>query len=108
MSQIEEDAFPRLSRAELALVKPLATACDYADGAVIFRAGDANLDLFVVESGGLEIQNPTADHQVIVVHEPGEFAGDIDLLTGRPVIVTAVARERPDCGAFRTVIFGRC
>ena len=29
---------------------------------------------------------------MIVVHEPGQFSGDIDLLTGRPVIVNAVAR----------------
>ena len=28
------------------------------------------------------------------IHEPGQFSGDIDLLTGRPVIVTAVARAR--------------
>jgi thioredoxin reductase (NADPH) len=29
---------------------------------------------------------------VIAVHEPGGFSGDIDVLTGRPVIVTAVAK----------------
>src|SRR4029077_2900584 len=28
----------------------------------------------------------------IVVHDVGQFSGDIDLLTGRPVIVTAIAR----------------
>ncbi len=31
---------------------------------------------------------------MIAVHEPGQFSGDIDLLTGRPVIVTAVARDK--------------
>jgi thioredoxin reductase (NADPH) len=29
---------------------------------------------------------------LIAVHEPGNFSGDIDVLTGRPVIVTAVAK----------------
>ncbi|MGO9836888.1 MAG: cyclic nucleotide-binding domain-containing protein [Polyangiaceae bacterium] len=48
--------------------------------------------MYVVESGRIEIQNPTDGHGVIVVHDPGQFSGDIDLLTGRPVIVTAVAR----------------
>jgi len=33
MTQTEETAFPRLTSAELALVKPLAKPCDYADGA---------------------------------------------------------------------------
>ena len=31
---------------------------------------------------------------MIATHEPGQFSGDIDLLTGRPVIVSAVARGR--------------
>jgi thioredoxin reductase (NADPH) len=92
MAQNEEVAFPRLTSAELALVESMATARDYADGETIFRAGQAEIDLYVVESGQIEIQNPTDGHRVIVVHEPGQFSGDIDLLTGRPVIVTAVAR----------------
>ena len=74
------------------MVRPLATACEYADGQIVFHAGQADLDLFIVESGGLEIQNPVDGNRTVVIHEAGEFAGDIDLLTGRPVIVTAVAR----------------
>ena len=31
---------------------------------------------------------------MIAVHEPGQFSGDIDLLTGRPVIVNAVVRDK--------------
>ena len=31
---------------------------------------------------------------MIVTHDPGQFSGDIDLLTGRPVIVTGVARGK--------------
>ena len=92
MSTIQETAFPKLSSAEFAVLKSLATAHDYADGETIFRAGQADIDLFVVESGQIDILNPTDDNRVIATHEPGQFSGDIDLLTGRPVIVTAVAR----------------
>ena len=92
MTQIEETAFPRLTSAEISLVKPLATVCEYADGDIIFRAGQADIDLYIVESGQIEIRNPMDGDRMIVVHEPGQFSGDIDLLTGRPVIVTAVAR----------------
>ncbi len=92
MPQIEEVAFPQLTSTELALVKPLATPCDYADGETIFRSGQAEIDLYIVESGQVEIRNPTDGDRLIVTHEPGQFSGDIDLLTGRPVIVTAVAR----------------
>jgi thioredoxin reductase (NADPH) len=85
-------AFPRLDANDLASLKPLATVCSFEDGQTIFRAGDADLDLFVVESGGIEILNPSDDNRHIVTHGPGQFAGDIDLLTRRPVIVTGVAK----------------
>src|SRR5215831_7109659 len=84
-------AFPKLTAADMALLKPLATACSFKDGETIFRAGDADVDLFVVESGEVAVLNP-ADGEVIVSHGPGQFSGDIDLLTRRPVIVTGVAR----------------
>src|SRR5437868_437519 len=92
MLQTDETAFPKLTTAELVLVKNLATVCDFADGEIIFRAGQAAIDLYIVETGQIEIQNPTDDHRRIVALDPGQFSGDIDMLTGRPVIVTAVAR----------------
>src|SRR5215471_18782720 len=84
-------AFPKLTAADMALLKPLATACSFKDGETIYRAGDADVDLFVVDSGEVAILNP-ADGEVIVSYGPGQFSGDIDLLTRRPVIVTGVAR----------------
>jgi len=92
MVYLEESAFPRLTQAELALLAPLAKAVLYADGETVFKVGDANIDLCVIESGRLDILNPTDGGRVVVTHEAGGFAGDIDLLTGRPVIVTAIAR----------------
>ena len=83
MSTTQETAFPRLSAAELAVIKPLASFHDYADGETIFRAGQADIDLFVVESGQIDILNPADGDRVIVTHDAGQFSGDIDLMTGR-------------------------
>jgi thioredoxin reductase (NADPH) len=94
VAHTSDAAFPRLTPAEVDIVRPLATPCEYADGDVVFRAGDEDIGLFIVESGKIEIQNPTNGNQVIVVHDPGHFSGDIDLLTGRPAIVTGVARGK--------------
>ena len=103
MAQDSEVAFPQLTEAELALVQSLVKTCDYADGEIIFRVGQADIDLVIVESGEIEIRNPTDGNRVIVIHGPGQFSGDIDLLTGRPVIVTAVARGANSRAArFRT------
>ncbi len=87
-------AFPKLDSGDLAALRPLASSCTFEDGQAVFRAGDADLDLFVVESGAIEILNPTDGNRHIVTHGPGQFAGDIDLLTRRPVIVDGIARGR--------------
>src|SRR5437870_2014094 len=85
-------AFPSLGAADLALLEPMATVCSFQDGETVFRAGDAEVDLFVVESGAVEILNPADGGRHVVTHGPGQFAGDIDLLTRRPVIVNGIAR----------------
>src|SRR5271154_73488 len=88
----QESAFPQLTPAEITILKPLATVHEFADGETVFRAGQADIDFFVVESGKIDILNPGDGNRVIVTHEAGQFSGDIDLLTGRPVLVTGVAR----------------
>lgn len=88
----EGSAFPELTLSEIELLRTLGESVEFGDGAVIFRAGDAELDLFVVEAGAIEIRNPADHDSIVTTHVPGEFAGDIDLLTGRPVIVVGIAR----------------
>ena len=46
-------AFPRLVQNDLALLKPMTAACSFEDGETIFRAGDAEMDLYVVETGAV-------------------------------------------------------
>jgi thioredoxin reductase (NADPH) len=92
MTTPEDTAFPSLIVAEIDLIREQAAIRTYQDGEFVFRAGDDHINLFVVESGLIEIQNPSDDHRVIATHDARAFAGDIDLLTGRPVIVDAVAR----------------
>jgi thioredoxin reductase (NADPH) len=84
-------AFPKLDQAEMTTLARLAIEERFEDGAVVFQAGRPELDLYVVKSGGLSIYNPADANRLIVTHGPGEFAGDIDLLTRRPVIVSGVA-----------------
>jgi thioredoxin reductase (NADPH) len=93
MAQPEEVAFPQLTASEIALVRPLAERCEYADGQIVFHAGQPEVDLYIVESGEIEIHRPIDGvERVVVAHGPGQFSGDIDLLTGRPVLVNGIAR----------------
>ena len=83
--------FPVLEADELDLLRREGRVQHLADGEVAYRAGDADIDLFVVETGGLTVLNPMDADATIVTHGPGQFVGDIDLLTRRPVIVTVRA-----------------
>jgi thioredoxin reductase (NADPH) len=85
-------AFPELEENDLELLEETATKQTCRDGEIVVRAGQADVDLIIVKSGQLDILNPTDDNRLVVSHGPGQFFGDIDILTRRPVIVTAVAR----------------
>ncbi|HET8946184.1 MAG TPA: FAD-dependent oxidoreductase [Candidatus Polarisedimenticolia bacterium] len=86
----ERDAFPPLTAAQIERLRPFTTPRDLRDGESLWEAGDRNRPLYIVESGELEIRSG-ADH-VVTVHTPGAFTGDVDLLSGRPVVVRAIAR----------------
>src|SRR6266446_6172419 len=90
----ESIAFPHLTARDLEQLRPFGIPCSYEDGQVIFSAGEDAIDLFVIESGAMEILNPAQENRSVVTHGPGQFSGDIDLLTRRPPLVTGVARGR--------------
>jgi thioredoxin reductase (NADPH) len=55
-----------------------------APGEVLFKEGDRGFSFYVVLEGAIEIieQSRGTPHEV-AVHEPGEFTGDVDTLSGR-------------------------
>jgi thioredoxin reductase (NADPH) len=58
-------------------------------GDILFHQGDRNRPFFVVLEGAVEIlETSRGTPHSIVVHQPGQFSGDIDLLSGRAVLVT--------------------
>jgi thioredoxin reductase (NADPH) len=86
-----ETAFPVLDADEMAFLRTIARCEDFQSGQTIIKAGEPDIDFFVVESGAIDILNPTDDNKLVISHLPGQFVGDIDLLTRRPVLISAVA-----------------
>ena len=69
-----------------------------ADGDVLFADGDRSYDMIVVLEGTVEIieHHGRADERVIISYGPREFLGEMGLLTGQTVYLSAVATsERP-------------
>ena len=88
-----EIAFPRLSADQLATLAEYAARRDFHDGDRLFEAGGNRNAFFVVVTGEIEIIDRSGDEpRTVAVHRPGEFTGDVDLLTRRRPLVSAVAR----------------
>src|SRR4029079_5740003 len=85
-------AFPRLSRTQIDALRRWGQLRSLAAGDVLFKEGDRGFSFFVVLEGAVEIveQSRGTPHQWRV-HEPGEFTGDVDMLSGRSALVTARA-----------------
>jgi thioredoxin reductase (NADPH) len=61
-------------------------------GTVLFCEGDRDCGFFVVLEGRVAVvQETAAEPRLIAIHGPGRFLGDLSLLTGQTVLVTAVA-----------------
>ena len=76
--------FPRLSEAQIARVVPLGQRRAVHPGEILFEQGDPNAPFFVVLSGSVEVVRPIdGREEPIVLHEAGDFSGEISLLSGR-------------------------
>lgn len=87
------EAFPRLTEAQIRAIAELGARRAFADGETVWSIGEAYRSLFVVLRGAVEVYQVSGrgeEHQV-VVHRPGEFTGDIDLLSGNVTVVGARA-----------------
>lgn len=96
-TDIDSIAFPTLSQQEINILSKIAECVEFADGDHVFRAGESQADFYVVREGAIEILNPLEGDKTVVVHGVGNFTGDIDILTGRPVLVTGIARGVTRC-----------
>jgi thioredoxin reductase (NADPH) len=84
------DAAFTFGAAELAALAEFGTERAIEVGDVLFRAGDATYDFFVILEGEVEIvRRDLEGEEVLAVHTPGRFLGELNLLTGQRVFLTA-------------------
>jgi len=96
-----EQTFPRLTEAQIARIASFGERRAVARGQVLFAQGDSAVSFFVLLRGTMEIVNPGEQGDaLVVVHEPGEFTGETNMLSGRRSLVTARMREDGEVIAF--------
>jgi thioredoxin reductase (NADPH) len=87
----DEHMFPRLGAEQIARISAFGHARRLADGELLWEAGATNISFFVVLEGSIAILVGSTE-QLVVIHQPGGFTGDVDMLSGRQAAVRARAR----------------
>ncbi len=86
-------AFPTLDEAQIRALGTFATLKTFQMGETLFAAGERDFKFFIVKTGEVAIvDHSSGQDKIVTVHEPREFTGDVDMLTGRAVVVSAIAR----------------
>ena len=87
---VDEEAFPELDGAQIATLETLGERRRVEAGQYLYREGDAAYEFIVVLSGAVDIllEAGGQPHQ-IARHGPGRFLGELNLLSGLRVFVSA-------------------
>lgn len=91
----QEQMFPKFSGEQIQIVERYGERRSIGRGKHLFEIGNSETPFFVVLSGCLEVSQPSEDgtDHVIVRHGPGEFTGEINLLSSRRSLVRGEMSE---------------
>src|SRR5262252_8426239 len=87
----DKDMYPVLTTVQIERMTPLGRERPFELGEILFEQGGTNRPLIVVLEGEIEILS--GQDTLVTVHQPGNFSGDLDLISGQPAIVRARVRR---------------
>jgi len=71
---------------------------DFPLGAVLFREGDTGKEMYVIQSGRIAISKKVRDvEKVLATLGPGEFFGEMAIISNKPRTATATVAEAAKC-----------
>ena len=89
-----EQMFPILTSAQMARIAVHGRVRPIQRGEVLVQAGDRVVPFFVITGGRVEIVRPSGTSEALVaVQGPGQFTGEVNMLSGRPGFVQIRASE---------------
>src|SRR5712671_487159 len=89
-----DHVFPTLTPEQIARIAPHGRVRAIRAGEVLVEAGDKVVPFFVVTAGQIEVVRPSDKIEtIIVVHMPGQFTGEVNMISGRRALFQARVRE---------------
>jgi len=76
--------FPTLTDAQIARFAARGRLRPVQQGEILYDGGQQSEHFFVVTAGQLEITRSSGNQdELIAIHDPGQFTGEVNMLTGR-------------------------
>ncbi|HEX4966157.1 MAG TPA: FAD-dependent oxidoreductase [Thermoanaerobaculia bacterium] len=89
-----EQMFPTLTPEQVARIAEHGRVRPIQRGEVLIEAGDHVVPFFVVKTGQIQMIQPSGNAETLVaVHGPGQFTGEVNMLSGRRALTRARAAE---------------
>ena len=89
-----ERMFPKLTPAQIKRIAAHGKLRSIRAGEVLVEAGAHVVPFFVITAGRVEVIRPSGSTETLVaVHGPGQFTGEVNMLSGRPALVRSRASE---------------
>jgi thioredoxin reductase (NADPH) len=90
-----DQIYPTLDPLEIERVRRFGNLRSFAAGESLWTAGQVAPGLMIILAGKVAVteRDQFDSHKPIVVHGPGNFLGELALLSGRPALVDAIAQE---------------
>ena len=88
-------AFPTFDHDQLSVVAEVGELVRFETNQTLIKQGQKGYPFYVIKSGSVRIVEILDDAEALIVnHGPGEFTGDVDMLTGRSAVISAIANEQ--------------
>jgi thioredoxin reductase (NADPH) len=86
--------FPTLTAAQIKRIAAQGHVRRMQSGEVLIEAGKQLVPFFVITAGQVEVVLPSGTTETLIaVHGPGQFTGEVNMLSGRPALVRTRAIE---------------
>jgi thioredoxin reductase (NADPH) len=93
-AEVRAQAFPVLTAQQISRIRSLSKVRNVKAGDILFEPGDTDIPFFVLLSGSMEIVQPDRHaERLIVNHDPGEFTGEMTMISGRRGLVRGRVTE---------------
>src|SRR5258706_7661738 len=90
----QERMFPTLEPEQIRRIAAHGRVRALRQGEILFEAGAQVVPFFVVTAGQIEMVQPSeAGEKLVAIHGPGQFTGEVNMLSGRRSLVGARAGE---------------